>query len=383
MKIAYLCADPGVPVFGRKGCSIHVQEMVRAFRRGGHSVTLFSRRWGDAPPADLQSVPRVELPRAAAPERASYEKELSDTEKSVPGLLQRHGPFDLLYERYSLFSSSALRWAQEHRLPSILEVNAPLIEEQAKHRELGDLALAERHSSAAMASATGILAVSSGIAEWLAGAGIAERKITVIGNGVDTQRFAACDRLATEIPTIGFLGTFKVWHGLETLIEALELLRQEGNRFRLLMIGDGPLRPALEKQVHDLGLDAETEFTGSVPPEQVPGLLTRVDIAVAPYPDIPGFYFSPLKVAEYMAAGCAVVASRIGTMAELIEDGVNGRFSPPADASALAGIVRELLSDPEQRARLGRAARRHAEANLGWDQVAARALELVEAREPC
>jgi glycosyltransferase involved in cell wall biosynthesis len=101
-----------------------------------------------------------------------------------------------------------------------------------------------------------------------------------------------------------------------------------------------------------------------------------MDVAVAPYPAIPGFYFSPLKIAEYMAAGRALVASRIGDIAELITDGSNGLLCEPGDARSFAQAIVRLYCDPGLRAQLGSAARATAERDLGWDNVVARILSM-------
>jgi glycosyltransferase involved in cell wall biosynthesis len=103
-----------------------------------------------------------------------------------------------------------------------------------------------------------------------------------------------------------------------------------------------------------------------------------MDVGVAPYPALPGFYFSPLKVFEYLAAGVAVVASRIGQLAEVIEDGVNGLLCPPGDATALADCVCRLATAPELRARLGRAGRDSVLRHHTWDTVVQRILRLAQ-----
>src|SRR5262249_53202779 len=83
----------------------------------------------------------------------------------------------------------------------------------------------------------------------------------------------------------------------------------------LLIVGDGPERPRLEADLCARGLRELTQFTGSVDSDEVPGLLASMEVAVAPYPKLASFYFSPLKVYEYMAAGLPIVASRIGQLA--------------------------------------------------------------------
>lgn len=382
MRIAYICADPGVPVFGRKGCSIHVQEVVRAFTRLGHQVTLFARRWGGEAPADLAEVRCVSLAKAASA-GAEREAELVAANRTLPELLEAHGPFDMVYERYALWSSCALQWARASGVPGVIEVNAPLVEEQARHRELHDRGLAEAVSLEALVAARQVVAVSSGVARWLEIEGVDPGKIEVIANGVDAARFAPQFREDRAVPVIGFVGTLKPWHGLEVLVEAAAKLKAQALRFKLLLVGDGPERTALEAALAKHGLAAQTELTGAVDPAAIPALLARMDIAVAPYPDLADFYFSPLKVMEYMAAGRTVVASRIGDIDGLVRHGETGLLCAPGDAIALADALAILISDPQQRSCLGRAARQHALAELGWDAVARRVLALTGERLPC
>ncbi len=96
------------------------------------------------------------------------------------------------------------------------------------------------------------------------------------------------------------------------MVEAFALLHARQPHTRLLIVGDGPEFEKLVADVTVRGLANATHFTGSVPSGEVAGLLAAMDVAVAPYPNLPQFYFSPLKVYEYMAGGLPVVASRIG-----------------------------------------------------------------------
>jgi len=169
----------------------------------------------------------------------------------------------------------------------------------------------------------------------------------------------------------------KAWHGLSVLVEAFGLLHKGHPASRLLIVGDGPEREALTADLTRRGLIEATTFTGAVAPAEVPGLLASMDVAGAPYPPLSTFYFSPLKVYEYMAAGLAVVASRIGQLQTLIEPEVNGLLVPPGDSRALATALARLLTEPESRRRLGRRARATVLQNYTWDGVAQRILDLA------
>lgn len=386
MRIAYVCADPGVPVFGSKGASIHVQEVVRVLQDRGARVELFATRMGGQAPPDLAGVPVRQLPPAGWGELAARERAALAANRDLRAALRRAGPYDLVYERYSLWSFAGMEYARTTGSPGLLEVNAPLLEEQARHRGLVDRAGAERVAIRAFEAATLLLAVSGDVAAYLESYPATWGRVQVVPNGVNPRRFRP--GLAPAWPgnqdefTVGFVGSLKPWHGLETLVEAFAALHAAEPNVRLLIVGDGPQRASLEADLAVRGLLAATHFSGAVDPGQVPAWLASMDVAVAPYPDIPRFYFSPLKVFEYMAAGVPVVASRIGQLAQVIEDGVTGLLCPPGDPEALAAALGRLRAGPELRHRLGRAARATVLRHHTWDAVAGRILKMAGVEVP-
>src|SRR5690606_35992876 len=95
------------------------------------------------------------------------------------------------------------------------------------------------------------------------------------------------------------------------------------------------------------------ELAGAVEPAEVPAWLARMDIAVAPYHGDQPFYFSPLKIYEYMAAGLPVVASDVGDLAALVRHGETGLLCPPGDPPALAAALARLAGDPAAARRMG------------------------------
>jgi glycosyltransferase involved in cell wall biosynthesis len=383
MRIAYVCADPGVPVFGRKGCSVHVQEMLRALQRHGAGVDVFAARVDGAPPSGLEPLQLHHLTCVSDGDPASHAAATAGLNNELAGALARAGPYDLIYERYSLWSFAAMEHAAAAGIAGLLEVNAPLIEEQAAYRGLRDAAGADRVAARAFRAASALLAVSAEVAAWLERRGAARGRVHVIPNGVDADRFRLDVRPTAPGPpgslTVGFVGSMKPWHGLDVLVEAFDRLHQRVRDTRLLLVGDGPARAAVCADLSARGLAGVVHYTGAVAPHEVPGLLTSADVAVAPYPDASRFYFSPLKVYEYMAAGRAVVASRVGQLETVIRHDVNGVLCPPGDAAALAAALERLQGAPAERARLGRAARAHVLRGHTWNAVAARVLELAAA----
>jgi glycosyltransferase involved in cell wall biosynthesis len=380
MRIAYICADPGIPVFGQKGCSIHVQEVIRAFRQQGATVELFAVRWGDEPPADLADLKTHRLPLVPKGEPSLREQVALAINPDLQTDLELNGPFDLIYERYSLWSYSAMEFAQAQNIPGILEVNAPLIEEQAEHRGLVHRGQAEGVAERVFRAASGIVAVSEEVKAYLSRWGIAN-KVQVIPNGVNHQRFAAS--VESAIPkkpdtfTVGFVGSLKPWHGLSHLVNAFAQLHHQVPQSRLLIVGDGPQRDSLQADLEQKGLSTVTHLTGAVSPADIPALLRSMDVAISPYPANLNFYFSPLKVVEYMAAGLPVVVSDIGQLSHLVSHGETGWLCPAGDELALADALERLWLFPDLRERLGQTGRRYILAHHTWERVAERILAMT------
>lgn len=386
MRIAYICADPGVPAFGTKGSSIHVQEVVRGFLRHGAQVDLFATRLDGDVPADLRDVQLHWLPALPKGDLALREQASLGANRNLSAALEREGPFDLVYERYSLWSFAGMEYACSRNLRGVLEVNAPLIEEQMRYRGLVNRPGAEQVAQRVFGAAAKILAVSEEVARHIEHYPNTRDRLHVIPNGVNPARFP--DGLTPSHPagpdtfTIGFVGTLKPWHGLDVLVEAFAAFRRAVPNSRLLIVGDGPERENLVVALTAAGIREATHLTGAVPLEQIPGLLASMDVAVAPYRQQDDFYFSPLKVYEYMAAGVPVVASRIGQIARLIRDGEHGLLCPPGDPVALARALERVHQEPALAAELGANAREAVLRGHTWDAVVRRILDLARPAPP-
>lgn len=385
MRVAYICADPGVPVFGCKGSSVHVQEIIRALIKQGAEVDLFAARSGDDRPADLNKVRVHKLPALPKGDDALREKRAFGANADLRSKLESGGRYDLVYERYSLWSFAGMEFAFSRGIPGILEVNAPLIEEQEKHRSLIDRPLAEQTAKRVFGLAAALIAVSKPVADYLKSYPGAQGRIHVVPNGINPNRFSENVIPSCPAPpdtfTVGFIGTLKPWHGTLILMQAFAMLHQKSPDVRLLVVGDGPESAALRANISACGLADAVHLTGAVSPTEVPGLLASMDAAAAPYPAQEGFYFSPLKVYEYMAAGLPVAASRIGQIEDLIKHGVNGFLCSPGDPVDLAAALDKLRGDPDLCVRMGEAARATMVKNHIWDAAVRRILDIAEFRQ--
>ena len=379
--VAYVSTDPGVPAFGSKGASVHVQAILAALLRQNVRVKLFSSSVEGTPPLGLRDVEVHRLTNWPKGNLSGVESAVETSNESLRSALEHNQPFDFIYERYALWGYAGMEFAQSKGVPGVLEVNSPLIEEEEKYRQLTNRALAKRVARRAFRACDRILAVSNGVAEYLASFTETTGKVKVVRNGVDPFRFP--DRMEPSRPappgtfTVGFVGSLKPWHGLDTLAEAYRIFHGKGGRSRLLVVGDGPQRKDFEMLLTEKGLSGVCEFSGSVYPSEVPGLIASMDVGVAPYPPLEGFYFSPLKIFEYMAAGKPTVASRVGDISEIMHDGVDGILVPPADPERLAEALVSLRTHPGLRVSMGSAARENVLRSHTWDIIAAEIFNLV------
>ncbi len=381
-RIAYVSSDRGVPVFGRSGSSVHVQEMVRAFAKAGATVDLFATLWEGDPPAGFPPVRLRALPPPPAGDTAARERASQAANAALRSALEQAGPFDLVYERHSLWGTAGTEFAREHGVPALLEVNSPLVEQTIEYRRLADEGGARRSQALAFSRADALLAISSEVARWLETVPEARGRVHVVPCGVDADAFrpdvppARPHEAGTFV--VGFVGSFKPWHDLPTLSEGFAVLHSRHDDARLLLVGEGPGRGPFRERLSALGVEGAATFAGAVEPSAVPSWLAAMDVAAAPVrPE--ACYFSPLKVFEALAAGRAVVSNPLGQVGEFLSDGQDALLVPHGDPGALAGAFARLRADPALRARLGRAGRARVLEDLTWDAIARRVLSIADA----
>ena len=369
MRIAYVTVDPGIPVFGTKGASVHIQEVVRELIRRGHDVTVHTTRAGRDIPDDLAGLEVIET-RIDADDPGARERAQQEVSAQIAARIIADGA-DLVYERYSLFSTALAEVAEATGAAGVLEVNAPLIEEQRTHRVLVDEEAAAKALARQVAAATATVAVSDPVRDWVRERTGSE-SVHTVPNGVSITRIVPRPEDIGD-PVVTFVGTLKPWHGVADLLAAAALAKRP---WKLRIIGDGPERAALEEQAAGLGI--EVDFRGAVAPADMPGQLAGSAIGVAPYPDLGGEqqqYFSPLKVYEYLAAGLPVVASAVGQLPQIL--GELGTLVPPSDPAALATAIDTLAADPVLRGKLGWRGRMQAEEKHSWAGAVDRILGLA------
>ena len=402
LSIAYVSADRGVPVGGTKGASIHVRGVAEALVRRGHEVHLLAARTDPEADGFASQVRGVPFDRVLKNVRRSVAEAGSDAALARDlhglmlnecfarelGLLADKTRIDAVYERYSLWSWAGYRFAREHGLPWILEVNAPLVEEERTYREIRLEETAIGIENILLREADAIVVPAAELAHYIQDRVGPRSGIVVEPNGVDFALLDAAPSPPAEFAAllrdrfvVAFAGSLKPWHGIDRLLRAFDRLRADVPDAHLLVVGDGPLGPQVESAVKRHGTERIT-WTGAVPHGEVLGWLRCADVGVAPYPVLDRFYFSPLKVVEYLACGLPVVASDLGQLRQLVRPNETGLLVPPGDVRALAGALQRLAEDRHLRKSMGRRALARARGHHSWDRVAQRIERLFIRRLP-
>ncbi|WP_025896658.1 TIGR04063 family PEP-CTERM/XrtA system glycosyltransferase [Kordiimonas gwangyangensis] len=266
-----------------------------------------------------------------------------------PDILHAHSPV------LNFFPGNKARGA----LPIVYEVRAFWEDAAVDHGTTKTGSLRYRMTRAletrAFRKATAVTTICEGLRSDIAARGIAEDKITVIPNAVDTDKFPPIEvqdeALAASLglqgkTVLGFIGSFYAYEGLEFLIRALPRLIARRPDVALLLVGGGPTDAALKAAVADLGLENHVIFTGRVPHSEVRRYYSLCDIMVYPRHSIRlTETVTPLKPLEAMAMKRLVLASDIGGHRELIDDSRTGRLFRADDAESFADVCHSLIED--------------------------------------
>jgi glycosyltransferase involved in cell wall biosynthesis len=297
----------------------------------------------------------------------------------------------VVYQRHDVFSLSGLILARQLGVPLVLEVNASEVWARETWSRLFLKDLARKMEGAAFRNADRLVLISEELVTTVLDLGGHRDRIVVNPNGVDVDRFdpdprteMAKGKLGVPAETIlcGFIGTFAKWHGVLFLAEQIPGLLRRNPRLGFVLIGDGDLRPDVIARLDQGDIGSRVLLPGMVTSEQVPGYLAACDILLSPhmpFDDGTTFFGSPTKLFEYMAAGRAIAASKLGPIARILNHGQTAILFDPGDGAGFCEAVLELADRPELRRTLGMNARAVAESQYTWTANARRALEgLVE-----
>jgi glycosyltransferase involved in cell wall biosynthesis len=387
-RVTYLRVEPSLRWLGAQvgGAATHTAGVINGLTGAGIEVNVFaSERPVGVESAYCRAVPPRQIVQLA------HWLTLTGHSQDLVSSATDTGA-DLVYQRYALGSYAGLDLARRLNVPLVLEFNGSEIW-TGLHWGGGRLPLRrtlvalERRN---LRDASLIVVVSQPLKDQLVGEGIEPDRVMVNVNGVDVQALAdarahppAYWRTRTNLPqvlTIGFVGTFGLWHGVKLLPELIERVAEHRDDVRWVLIGDGPLHAEVAADLELRGMADRAWLTGVVPHSRAVELLACCEVCVSPHvpnPDGSAFFGSPTKLFEYMGLGRAIVASDLDQIGEVLEDGRTALLASPGDVSATASAVVRLLDDEALRARLGRAALDEALERYSWDAHVARILRAL------
>ncbi|MGH2572288.1 MAG: glycosyltransferase family 4 protein [Actinomycetota bacterium] len=295
-----------------------------------------------------------------------------------------------VWQRHDIFQWAGFEAARKMGVPLVLFMDTLQVWEAEKWgvRRPGWGRLVERFGELPQVRAADLLAcVSEEVAAEVESRGIPEAKILVTPCAVDLERFSPDGRSngvrarlgLHDKFVIGWVGSFRRFHGLDILLDAVASVQREVPEAALLLVGDGLERPRLEQRARDLGL-RNVVFVGTVSHSEMPQYINAMDVATLLASGDHEFHYSPLKLREYMACARPVVAARVGQVGRAVADGKEALLVDSIDGNTVATGIRALHDDRGLRNRLGRNARKRAMREASWDQQLARVSEALGER---
>lgn len=205
--------------------------------------------------------------------------------------------------------------------------------------------------------------------------GVAADRMALLPNCVNPERLVSSESEDVEPRTVGYAGTLIGYEGLDTLIDAVDMLVRNGAPVNVILIGDGEARRQLEAQVHRLGLETHIRFAGKVPPDAVHRMLQRCAVICIPRkPFKVCTIVPPIKLVEALAMGKPVIAPDLPVFRDEMGPTPAGWFFKSGDSSDLARVIDAAMADFEALRPLGERAREYAATKRNWRDFVVKAL---------
>lgn len=383
MKILYIVGDPSISLYESGGHIRHIKSCVEALGKLGHEVRVLTSGGGEKSGEQRKAFGRLKrfMPSFASNvlkdvARLSYDRKFGDRIEREARDFQP----DFIYNRHAIFHTAGVLSGKRIGIPTILEVNALIAQEADRYFGVGLKSLADKMEREAFDKSTAIMVVSAKLKDELVAYGVPADKVNVNPNGADPEKFspsvdasAVRKKYGLEGKTVvGFLGSLVPWHGVPNLIEAARVICPKHPDVRFMIVGNWTETDPSVKKVSEYGLTDKIVFTGAVPLDEAPVHINAMDIATAPYADPTQVYGSSTKFYEYMASERAIIASRLGQMEDVVQDGVSGMLVKPGDTEDLTKALLHLVERPELRKEMGKRARQTMLENYTWKRNAER-----------
>ena len=315
----------------------------------------------------------------------ALQKRLQQIIKEIkPHVLHAHSP--------ALNGKAAIRVSKQHNLPVLYEIRAFWEDAAVDHGTSSEWGTRYRVSrmleTSVIKQAAAVTTICEGLRSDIIARGIDARKVTVIPNAVNIEKFSLCEsvdpilrqHLGLDGKTVlGFIGSFYAYEGLDVLLQALPKIRTVKSDVCILLVGGGPDDAKLQRLVKTLDIEKHVVFAGRVSHDEITRYYDLVDLFVYPRLSMRlTELVTPLKPLEAMARGRLVVASDVGGHRELIRSGETGELFKAGDSEALAQAVIRLMLQKETWSRRCRVARHYVEQERTWSKSVAKYRTIYE-----
>jgi glycosyltransferase involved in cell wall biosynthesis len=291
----------------------------------------------------------------------------------------------MVWERHDLFPGPGKRLASKLNVPFVVSVEALAVWEANKwgvKRPLWGRWLENQVEAKSLKGADLVSCVSEEVRDKVISLGVSKEKVVVSHNRVDShvfnphvdgneimQRYKLHDKIV-----IGWTGSFRTFHGLDTVVYAFKKIHNRFKNAVLMLVGDGSEYEKIKTLAASLGLKDQVILTGRQPITTIPAYIKNFSIGLVSANSASGFHYSPLKLREYLAMGKAVIAPSAGDIPSLFKDGEDIVLYEAGDVDNLAKQLERLIEQPELRDSLEKKATQYFESEGTW---------LIEMKKVC
>lgn len=391
LSILYLIGDRGLDLTKGEGYKIHVLKIIDGLKKKGHKVFLLTINEGlSLPEFENYLTIRHKYLRFFFHRFFPFSGTLNSINilKHIIRLHKLH-KFDVIHERFGLYSYGGILASKLLGIPHVTEVNGPNIEE--KKLSTRDLPSIQKFTAKilrkfCLRNTHHVIAVSQNLKNFLIENNIVKhsQNITVLPNAADIATFNKqfdIQNIKTSLGLedkfiVAYIGTLQVWYAIEDVISAFPRVLKEVPNACLFIVGTGQAEEKLMYLTHKLGISDRVRFQGYVKHRQIPEMLSIADVTVAPFKELGMTFFgSAIKIFEYLSAGKAIVASKIGQIAEVLQDQHTALLVTPSSIEELANAIIRLAHDEQLRNYLAKNAKIEAQ-KYSWDTYMDRLVDI-------
>jgi glycosyltransferase involved in cell wall biosynthesis len=329
-------------IASKDGQYVHVEELTNALIEQGHQIDFICPEF--AKETDFGNEGGFVIKLKSRLPKSLYEilelcYSLVIAVKLIKQILKNKP--DFIYERYNLYQPVGVVIAKLFRIPILLEVNAPLVDERMKYSGLALARFARVIENFTWKHATYVLPVTRVLGDIIAKTGVDPAKIVVIHNGINQSVFEKIlqnkKQGHIDTLTIGFTGFINPWHRLDLAIDAIAELKHKN--IHMLCVGEGDIRPELEARAKQQGVADRITFTGLVDRQKVFEFVSTFDIALQPAVTE---YASPLKLFEYLAVGSLIIAPATPNILEILDSTNAILFDPKIEGDFKQKLIQAI-----------------------------------------